>query len=157
MATDNTPQGYRDTRGLSVNSGFLGVSRSVFWQAHPTTIRMLLALSSAGWALCLLGNPALLTMPQYRLMLQIMPPWLWAVAFTTHFIGVFWRVFDTKPRVRWALAINLLGCFLWFTLTICINTAAGYFIPGSCLEAVTCAFSAWALIRTGLGKDVGTP
>jgi hypothetical protein len=143
--------------GNFANSGFFDVSRSVFWQAHPTTVRMLLGLASLGWALCIICNPAVVDLPQYRLMMQVMPSWLWSTLFAAHFVGVFWRIFDHTPRIRWALAINFIGCYLWFTLTICINLAAGYFIPGSCLEAVTCAFAAWALVRTGLGKDVGTP
>ena len=146
-----------DADGIPANSGFVAVSRSVFWHAHPTTIRMLLGLASLGWALCLIFDVRTVHNPVYRYMWATMPKGLWAVLFCAHFFGTYWRVFDPKPRVRWAIAVNMLGCALWFTLTIATNVAAGTIIPGSCLEIVTCAFAAWALIRTGLGKDVRTP
>lgn len=143
--------------GIAANSGFLNVSRSVFWRAHPATIRMLLALASLGWFLCILLGAANVGPNNYRYMWMIMPEWLWAVLFLFHFAGTFWRLFDPEPRVGWALGLNILGFLLWFMLTCSTNFAAGHFIPGSCLEVVTCGFAAWALIRTGVGKDVRTP
>ena len=143
--------------GFIANSRFFDVSRSVFWQAHPATIRMLLGLASLGWFLCIVVDVHTLYNANYRYMWSIMPMELWGTLFLLHFIGTFWRIFDPNPRVGWALAVNMLGCFLWFTMTIATNSAAGVVIPGSCLEIVTCGFAAWALIRTGLGKDVRTP
>jgi hypothetical protein len=143
--------------GFLTNSRFFYVSRSVFWQAHPTTIRLLLGLASLGWFLCIATDVRTLYNTNYRYMWSIMPMEVWGTLFFLHFVGTFWRIFDPAPRVRWALFFNMLGCFLWFTMTIATNSAAGVVIPGSCLEIVTCAFAAWALIRTGLGKDVRTP
>jgi hypothetical protein len=138
-------------------SRVFAVCRGVFWQSHLTNVRMLLALASLGWALAIITNPDVLHIYPYQYMPLVMPTWLWVALFAAHFVGTFWRIFDGTSRLRWALAVNTLGCFLWITLTICVNLRAGHFIPGSCLEVVTCCFSAWALVRTGLGKDVGTP
>lgn len=157
MTPGNDAQRQRDSCGYSANSGIFGVSRSVFWQAHPATIRMLMALASLSWALSILHYPAILTTPPYQYMPTVMPWWAWVTGFLLYFVGVFWRIYDHRPRVRIALAINILGFLLWFALTICVNLAAGRFIPGTSLELVTCFFAAWALIRTGVGKDVGTP
>lgn len=157
MSAANSQQTGRSRGGNWRNSAFFDTSRSVFWHAHPTTVRMLLGLASLGWALCLLVTPDILSNYPYQYMLLVMPWWGWAAGFLLYCAGVFWRIFDHTPRLRWALAINVLGCLLWFTLTICITLKAGRFIPGSSLELVTCFFAAWALIRTGVGKDVGTP
>lgn len=157
MLSDPRNQSVSATCGEPAISGIRDISRRIFWHAHPTTIRMLLGLSSLLYALAMFINPSVLQLPHYRIMMQIMPMWLWIALMVTHFIGVFWRVFDTRPRVRWAIAINVLGCYLWFTLTIATNLSMGRFIPGSSLEVITCLFAAWALIRTGVGKDVGTP
>lgn len=149
--------GVRDKFGKLRNSGIFDISRSVFWQAHPATIRMVLALASLLWAVTILQHPQILLRPPYQYMPTVLPWWGWVVGFTLYFVGVFWRIYDSKSRVNLALAVNILGCLLWFTLTICVNLAAGRFIPGTSLELVTCFFAAWALIRTGVGKDVGTP
>ena len=157
MPTEPRTHGVASPCAKPAISGYLDISRRVFWYAHPTTIRMLLGLSSLLFAVIMLVNPAVAEMRQYTLMMAVMPGWLWVVGMLLHFVGVFWRIFDATPRVRWALAINLLGCYLWFTLTICVNVSMGGIIPGSSLEVITCLFAAWALIRTGIGKDVGTP
>lgn len=157
MTTYKNPQTEGDGSVISTISGILHISRNVFWGAHPTTIRMLLALASMVWGLVLIFEANVLSNWPYQYMLTIAAPWVWGLGFWVHFIGTFWRIFDRKSRVRWALFINGLGCFLWLTLTICINLRAGTFIPSSSLDAVTCVFSVWVLIRTGLGKDVGTP
>ncbi len=153
------PHAYTDVHGsvMSAKRGLLEVSRAVFWGAHPTTVRLILGLSSALWALVLLLDPQALTRWPYQYMLMIMPTWSWCVCFSLHFVASFWRIFDQTPRIYWALCTNTLGCFLWLTLTICINLRAGMFIPGSSLEVIISLFSVWSLIRTGLGKDMGTP
>ena len=157
MELHNSTHEPRSVHAKPTNSSLFDISRGVFWQAHPTTVRMLLALASMGWALVLLANYDILNHYPYQYMLTVMPAWAWCIGFMAHFTGTFWRIFDSTPRVHWALTINALGCFLWIALTICINMRAGTFLPGSSLDAVTCAFSLWVLIRTGLGKDVGTP
>lgn len=157
MPSKNRTRRTRVRRKFPAICEIFDTSRSVFWQSHPATIRMLLALSSLGWAICLICDPLILTKWPYQYMLAVMPYSAWLLCFLCYFAGIFWRIFDRTPRIHWALLINALGCFLWFTLTICITLRAGRFIPGSSLEAVTCVFAAWALIRTGLGKDVGTP
>ncbi len=146
-----------DRRGKPTNTCIRGISRSIFWHADTTTIRVLLALASLGWTLTIICKPDILTVYPYQIIGSIAPGWLWALLFSLYCGGVFWRIFDRTPRVGWALAINAFGLALWLTITICINVKAGAFIPGSALEVVTCLFAAWALIRTGLGQDVVTP
>ncbi len=137
--------------------GVFATCKSVFWGAHPTTIRMLMGLSSVLWAITLVFDESALLRWPYQYMLTVMSPASWAVGFGLHFIGTFWRIFDHTPRIYWALCINALGCFLWISLTICINLRVGLFTPGSGLEVITSLFSVWVLVRTGLGKDMATP
>lgn len=157
MPTNPLLNGIASRCGKPAISGYIDIARWVFWHAHPTTIRMVLALSSALFAGGMLITPDAMELKQYHMMMTIMPGWLWEVLLIVHFLGVFWRIFDAVPRVRWALAINILGCFLWFTITISVSLSVGLFLPGSSPSVVICAFAAWALIRTGIGKDVGTP
>ena len=156
-------QDERDTSHTSYCSddrsikGILSITWSVFWTADTTTIRMLLGMASFFWAAILVINPAILSEHPYQIMYSLAPSKCWAFLFFLYFLGVVWRIYDPCERIRWALGVNAFGLSLWVVLTLCMNIQAGSFLPGSSLEAVVCFFAAWALVRTGLGKDVVTP
>lgn len=141
---------------------FKHVTKMIFLGADTSTIRLILAWASLLWAATLVwsmltGAPAF-QRPFYSLMAWWGNEWVWAAAFTLHFFGVHWRLFDLNPRPLWAWWINLLGLSLWFVSTLSTTLMAPIkFTPGTMLEWTMCAASAWALYRTGLKRELLTP
>ncbi len=137
------------------------ITRRVFFESDTTTIRLLLAAASMGWAAALVLNLALgnavMQRPAYALMRVVGGDWFWATVFLGHFMGVVWRLYDPKPRELWALIINAYGFSIWTISTACINISVGFIPPGSALEWTMCCASAWALYRTGLQPEAVTP
>lgn len=82
--------------------------------------------------------------------------WTWAALFFLHFLGVHWRIVDTRERGRCALAVNLLGFLSWAYSTFSINVSLGTVGPTTALEWVVVCFSGWALFHTGRRKELVT-
>ena len=135
----------------------MSVTRSIYWNADTTTIRLIIALSSLIWTFPLLFRHGIEKVPGFEVLFNLASPVQWAVGFMIHFVGISWRFLDPRPRIGWALAINSLGFALWFTSTAAVVYALRSLTPGASLEVVVCMFSAWALYRTGLRDEIVTP
>lgn len=136
---------------------FRDTARLVFMEADTTTIRLLLAWSSFWSALGLIFDDDKFQLPAYAVVAQFGNEKMWTLYFLAHFIGVHWRVFErSKSRPRWALAINCFGFAIWFVSTVGIAWAVGGIGIPIAMSMTLCMASAWALYRTGLGKDVVT-
>ena len=51
----------------------------------------------------------------------VMPPeykYVAAALFAFNAAGLWWRIFDTKPRIVWATIFNIMSAFLWLTVTV---------------------------------------
>lgn len=129
-----------------------GVIQLVFYRGDTITVRLLLANASIAWAIIVMLLPETFNRHGWELM-RVFPHWSWALAFFLHGIGVYWRVFDSKQRTGWALAINGLGLAVWLLSTILINLAIGTIAASTSLEWIMCFASAWALYRTGLKSE----
>lgn len=129
-----------------------GIVELVFYRADTLTVRLLLANASILWAFGVMVFPAAFTRRGWEIM-SVVPHWIWAVAFLLHGIGVYWRIFESAQRIKWALAINALGLAVWLLSTVLINVAMGEFAVGTSLEWIMCFASAWALYRTGLNTE----
>lgn len=133
------------------------VCRGLFWHADTTTIRLILALASLVYATGLMLPGVDLSQPNFAIMRQTMCKEGWALLFFLHWLGMSWRFLDPKPRVGWALFINSFGLLVWTVSTFTINRSYPVYAPGTSLEIVVCLFSAWALLRTGLKKEILNP
>jgi hypothetical protein len=133
------------------------VTRRVFLEADTTTVRIILAWASLVWAVSITFDHNTFARPAYGLIRQMGPSWVWAVALTLHFVGVHWRIYDRRGRPAWGVAINAYGLSIWLCLTICMNLSIGAWAPSTAMEQVMCAFSAWALYRTGLRPEIVSP
>lgn len=129
-----------------------GIVELVFYRADTITVRLLLANASILWAVGVMFYPDTFTRRGWEIM-RLVPHWAWALAFMMHGLGVYWRIFESKQRTGWALAVNALGLAVWLLSTILINIAVGEFAVGTSLEWIMCAASAWALYRTGLKSE----
>lgn len=137
---------------------FKDTFRLVFLGADTVTIRLLLAWSSLWSALALFIDDDKFQLPAYAVVKLLGTEQMWGCYFLLHFIGIHWRIFNrARSRPKWALVINTYGFFLWFYSTIGLCMAVGSVGIVSALALTLCAASAWALYRTGLGKDVVTP
>ena len=63
---------------------------------------------------------------------------------------------DRVERVRWGIAVNVLGFAIWAYSTAALNIALGQILPGTALEWTLVLFSGWALYRTGLKRELVT-
>jgi hypothetical protein len=136
------------------------IFKLVFFTADTITVRLLMAGASFFYAVLLVwpagaGELRLFDRPAYALM-ALVPggEWTWATAFMLHFIGVHWRALDPVERVGWGLSVNILGVVIWAYSTAALNISLGRILPGTALEWIMVAASAWALYRTGLRREV---
>ena len=129
----------------------------VFFGADMVTIRVILALASLVSGVALLVDDDKFQMPSYAVVGKFGNEKMWAVYFFLHFIGVHWRVFErSKSRPTWALIINTWGFAIWFISTVGVAWAVGSVGIPTSIALTMCVASAWALFRTGLGRDVVT-
>lgn len=126
------------------------VTLTVFRNADTVTIRLLLAMASLGFAVCLVAGDNVFERQGYHFMNKFAGEWTWASLLIVHFVGVIWRVYDPVERIGWALLINALGFVLWAVMTLFINLSLGSITPGTALEWTLVFASGWALYRTGL-------
>lgn len=139
------------------------VARLVFYTADTTTVRLLLAWASAGYAILLVYPFFSDTMqhyfarPAFSLMAWVPGgEWTWFALLMLHFVGVHWRIIEQKERLAMGIAVNALGFGLWLFSTLALNLGLGRATPTSALEWVIIIFAGWALLRTGLGDEVTT-
>lgn len=139
------------------------MARLVFYTADTTTVRMMLALASAGYAALLVvpffipGMQHYFARPSFALMAWIPGgEWTWFVLLMAHFVGVFWRIIEQKERMLVGMCVNALGFGLWLFSTIAITLGVGRASPTAALEWVIIIFAGWAFFRTGLGDELTT-
>lgn len=125
------------------------ILRDIVLGSDTTTIRILLANASLVWAVMLITQPQMLYYPMFDIMRVIGGSEFWTAAFFFHFIGVYWRAYDTHPKLNSCMWINAYGFLLWFFTTVATNYYAGFLNPGTALELVICGAAAWALYKTG--------
>ena len=139
------------------------VARLVFYTADTTTVRLLLAWASAGYAILLVVPFFVPDMQHYfaRSAFSLMAwlpggEWAWFTLLMLHFVGVHWRIIEQRERVAVGIAVNALGFGLWLFSTTALTIGLGRVTPTAALEWVIILFAGWALYRTGLGDEVAT-
>ena len=139
------------------NHPFLRFLVRLFWYSDTMTIRVLIAVSSFLFAALLLVHIDIYTRPAFQGMALIAPAWLWALLFLMHWAGVFWRIWENMTRgVRrpgWAVCINGLGFFLWFTSTVMIGFSVGVVSPQIAMEITVVIASLISMLRSGLNDQ----
>lgn len=133
------------------------ITYRLFWDLDTTTVRLLLGLSSLGWALSAWENPVAFRLKSFEIIAATAPAGVWCTMFMLHGVGVLWRFFDPTPRPVWALIINSFGLLLWTTISVMAGLALSTFSPFLALEVVVCLFAGWTLYRTGLREEIVTP
>lgn len=137
---------------------FHRVNMIILSQTGTVTIRVLLAGASLLFGLLLLfgahGNTFAMSPLAYGLMAVVTTEKVWAALFILHFFGVAWRVYDPISRPYWAIAVNSFGLFVWGFSTLLINLSIDRITPSTGCEWMMVLASAWALFKTGLGKEV---
>lgn len=137
------------------------ITRKIFYESDTTTIRLLLATASLGWAMVLMGNlifgMSVMDRPAYSVMRALGREYTWASLFLLHFVGVIWRLYDPIQRTLWALAINMFGFAIWTISTVALALSIGFVPPTTALEVTMCCASAWALYRTDINPEVVSP
>lgn len=143
-----------------MNATGLRYASAIMWmtfvKGDTTAIRALMALASAGWTAGLWLPLGTFDRPIFAWMHWLAPGWAWGLLFLLHFAGVTWRFMDPVARVRWGLAINILGFALWALSTIGQTLAVGEFTPSTSLEWFATAALFMAMVRTGLNSEAHT-
>lgn len=130
--------------------------RYLFWFTDTTILRLVLGVASLLFAVALAAPASMLDPDRLAVMLFMPYRMVWISLLLLYFVGVFWRFIDARPRVRWALTVNSLGCVLW--LAIAISTFSAYGLNLSVVvEGVLGLLSLWVLYRTGLTPEIVTP
>jgi hypothetical protein len=143
-------------------------TRVIYHSIDPGTIRLMLAVASFLWAagavdwfiprmvFTLFGLTFAIDLHfdpfsrhGYEIMAAMAPAWVWAILFTIHGLGVFWRFYDAHERLRWHLAVNVFGFVLWLTATLALNVGLGTISPFSSPEWTMILASGMALVLTG--------
>jgi hypothetical protein len=119
----------------------------------------MLALAASAWAVLLFIPGDTMSRPVYRLMAEVVgsnAETKWAILWTVHAVGMWWRTFSSVPRPWMALAIHSLGVllFLWlvhFHLRNASVSRARCDCNGLCI----CVASFWVLVRTSINSEHG--
>lgn len=118
--------------------------------------RLLLALASFLWAFQLLLPSDVFTRSTYKLMAEVAPEEVWAIAFLIHAIWSFYTL-KANIRNRFSLALDaFLGCLLWTSSTLLcfaahypfhingfFNQLAAYPPPAAMSGEITTSIAAW--------------
>lgn len=131
-------------------------TRKIFLGADTTTIRLLLAWSSAVSGFSLILDPDKFKAPAYSVVAIFGNEQMWAAYFLAHWLGVHWRLYDPIARPNAALVINTFGFAVWFISTAAICWAVGAVGIATAMSLTLCIASAWALYRTGLQREIVT-
>lgn len=133
--------------------------RSIFIGGETNTIRVILAIASLIFAAVLWypSDDLFDTRQAWASMRAVAPGWVWGVIFFLHFVGVFWRQLDARPRPYVAFAINAYGLFIWFVMTGMTTQQIGQFSPANSLELTVLLAAFVALVRTGLNDEKISP
>ncbi len=128
----------------------------LFWYTDTTFTRLVLGVAALVVATSL-ALPDPFHRNEWQTLYVLLPArWVWIVLFLGYFVGVFWRFVDAKPRVRWALIVNILGSVLWLSCMFSRYVLSGV-TPGTIAEAMLGILSLWVLYRTGLTSEIVTP
>jgi hypothetical protein len=130
-------------------------------------IRVLMATASLLIALGFLLDHSTFDRPKFATMALVVnqfdygrmigPAYVWALLFSLHGFGVFWRILEGRRRIFWAVAINWLGLVLWVA-EVTLTIVALRTLPADnalALPAVVAMFI--ALVRTGLNDEKISP
>lgn len=134
------------------------VTRNILFKSDTATIRAILAISSLFLSVTVMLQYDISPSPLWKVVWAVADKDIWAMAFFLHFIGLSWLFLDPHPRLRWELIINSYGLLIWVASTLVINMSTwklyATIAPSTALETVVCLFAAWALFRTGQGKEL---
>lgn len=64
--------------------------------------------------------------------------------------GMWWRIFDKKPRIFWGTAVNLFTTSLWVTITYANVMVHSQVVSDNIGEIMVCLTSLFVLTRTDL-------
>lgn len=137
------------------------LTKRIVRETHTLTIRMLLAASSFGAALVILGyelfGRGLFARHGYEVMQIFGNEWVWAGAFLMHFAGVVWRVYEPRSRPAWGFAVNALGVALWAVKSFSVAWALKAVTLATPMELAVCCFALWVLFRTDAQEEEFSP
>lgn len=133
------------------------VMLEVFWYSDTTTVRLILAVSSFGYCMGFWLPLHTLQRAPWTTLAAYGNSFTWGLAFMAHFVGVMWRILDTKSSVLWALAVNVWGLFIWAITTVLILITVGEYSPGMAMEITVIVAALVALIRTDLNREIASP
>ena len=71
-----------------------------------------------------------------------------AGAFALNSACIFWRIFDSRPRIWWARGINFSTACLWVTVTAATLFVYGRPLPGAVGEIMLTITALYTLTRT---------
>ena len=116
--------------------------------------RALLALAASVYAV--LGyfgpQPSPSSLQQVGTAFVLGTPWrlLWVVLFVGDALLLWWRIFDTHARPRWAAVSNIFTLALWTSITGGTVIVAKQVNPDLTGYVLLCAMSLLTLVRTEL-------
>lgn len=134
----------------------LGRLWSLIAYSDTTPTRFSLAMSSAVWAVMLFLPGDTFERPVYRYMALLGPEWLWGFLWALYSVLMFWRVFSSTKRSRWAIVTNILGMMLYWCTTVAVYLTLTYPVPAAlAVDIVMSLCAAWVLIRTNVNPEGG--
>jgi hypothetical protein len=138
---------------------FLARVMSLILYSDTTPTRFLLAFAASAWAVLLFMPGDTMSRPVYRLMAEAVgsnAETKWAILWTIHAAGMWWRTFSSVPRPWMALAIHSLGVLLFCGSCISIYATLPYPVPAAIAsDFVFAVASFWVLVRTSINSEHG--
>jgi hypothetical protein len=124
--------------------------------SNTTPTRFMLALAATCWAILLAWPGDTFQRPVYFYMSRLAPEWAWMVLWGIHAAGMWWRCLAESSSPKAALAVNVLGVFLFAGSAAMIFLTLTYPLPAAIATDIVLAMAAiWVLIRTHVNSDDG--
>src|SRR4051812_14287554 len=115
--------------------------KSLIWHSDTSIIRLVMAVSSLGYAIGLLPLFHTFDRPAFALMRLLAPESVWVFALLLHSAGVTWRLLDDRASLLWGWLINGLGLALWGLMVFLVLATVGEYSPGMAMEMTVMAFA----------------
>lgn len=127
--------------------------------SDTTPTRFMLALCATIWALMLLAPGDTFDRPVYRYMAQVAGNHAeekWTALFSLYAAGLYWRIFSSVSRPKWAFAIHTLGVVLFTSSAVAIMLTRADPLPAAVSSDFVVAMAAfWVLVRTQVNQRDG--
>lgn len=125
------------------------------WESDTTPTKLSLVIAASITAVGFWQDAGNCTYVACQYLALVLPWWAWAAIWTSYAAVKAWRIIDGTSRPNVALAINILGAFLFGGTAFSVTLARWPFIVLSSFSIAMALAATWVLARTAVNPGYG--